>query len=200
MYHLILNNTINYEVKIFNVMKAMKMINIGVLIGSFSKYSYSKKIADYLMSQTQAAKFIQINHEILPLYNPDLENKAPLEWQVFRSVVDKMDALIFVTQEYNLSIPGGLKNAIDILSVPSPKPHIYHKPALVITDSSGDRGGINANVHLQNVLRYIGMDVMNAFITIGKVQEKFNDQNQLIDDDTATQLNNNLLNFIKYTN
>lgn len=113
------------------------MANIGVLVGSLSKYSYSQKLANYLIGQSSKANFIQINYDILPLYNPDLEKEPPLEWQVFREVVDKMDALLFVIQEYNFSIPGGLKNAIDILSVPSPQPHIYHKPALVITDSSG---------------------------------------------------------------
>ena len=176
------------------------MTNIGILVGSLSEKSYSQKIADYILKEPLSVQFTQINYEILPLYNPDLESKAPLEWQVFRSVVDRMDALIFITQEYNLSIPGGLKNAIDVLSVPSPEPHIYHKPALIITDSSGLRGGANVNVHIQDVLRYIGMDVMNTFITISKVQEIFNQQDQLIDNSIITQLNDNLLKFVKYIN
>lgn len=74
------------------------------------------------MTRSQAVKFVQVNYDILPLYNPDLEKKPPLEWQVFRKVIDKMDALLIVTQEYNFSIPGGLKNAIDVVSVPSPRP------------------------------------------------------------------------------
>ncbi|WP_054762596.1 NADPH-dependent FMN reductase [Secundilactobacillus collinoides] len=85
------------------------MLNIGVLVGSLSSRSYSQKIANWLMSNQTSVHFFQINYEILPLYNPDLEDNSILEWQVFRSVIDKMDALIFVTQEYNFSIPGGLK-------------------------------------------------------------------------------------------
>ena len=176
------------------------MANIGVLVGSLSKYSYSQKLANYLMTQSQGADFVQINYDILPLYNPDLEKNPPLEWQVFRNVVDEMDALLFVTQEYNFSIPGGLKNAIDVLSVPSPQPHIYHKPALVITDSSGARGGANANAHIQQLLRYTGMDVMNSFVTVGNVQKLFDKNEHLTDDATAKTLNEALGNFIKVVN
>lgn len=173
------------------------MVNIGVLVGSLSKHSYSQKIANYLMMRSPVAKFMQINYDILPLYNPDLEKKPPLEWQVFRNVIDKMDALIIVTQEYNFSIPGGLKNAIDVVSVPLPRPNIYHKPVLLITDSSGSRGGANANAHIQQMLRYTGMNVMNVFVTIGNVQQKFNSSDQLIDHDVAAELDNTLNDFIK---
>ncbi|MBB1079465.1 NAD(P)H-dependent oxidoreductase [Limosilactobacillus sp. STM2_1] len=174
------------------------MINIGVFVGSLSQNSYSQKIASYLMNKNKIAKFFQINYDILPLYNPDLEKNPPLEWQVIRSVVDKMDALLIVTQEYNFSIPGGLKNAIDVLSVPSPQPHIYQKPALVITDSSGARGGANANAHIQQLLRYIGMNVMNKFVTIGNVQGIFDDNN-LTDKKIAKRLNNLVNEFIQFT-
>lgn len=173
------------------------MVNIGVLVGSLSKHSYSQKIANYLMTRSQAVKFVQVNYDILPLYNPDLEKKPPLEWQVFRKVIDKMDALLIVTQEYNFSIPGGLKNAIDVVSVPSPRPHIYHKPVLLVTDSSGSRGGANANAHIQQMLRYMGMDVMNAFITIGNVQQDFDANDRLINHDVMTELDNALNDFIK---
>ncbi|MCV3742875.1 NAD(P)H-dependent oxidoreductase [Lentilactobacillus hilgardii] len=173
------------------------MTNIGVLVGSLSQRSYSQKIANYLMSQHLSTTFVQVNFEILPLYNPDLEKEPLLEWQVFRSVIDQMDALLFITQEYNLSIPGGLKNAIDVLSVPSSKPHIAHKPALVITDSSGARGGANANIHIQQLLRYIGMNVMNDFITVGNVHEQFDSQDRLINEQVGAQLNGAIKKFIE---
>lgn len=173
------------------------MVSIGVLVGSLSKYSYSQKVANHLMQQHGKAKFVQINYDVLPLYNPDLEKRIPLEWQVIRSVVDEMDALLIVTQEYNLSIPGGLKNAIDVLSVPSPHPHIYQKPALVITDSSGARGGANANAHIQQLLRYIGMNVLNEFITIGNVQAIF-ENDKLVDEEIAKKLDKLVSEFIQY--
>ncbi|KRM74533.1 NADPH-dependent FMN reductase [Secundilactobacillus collinoides] len=174
------------------------MLNIGVLVGSLSSRSYSQKIANWLMSNQTSVHFFQINYEILPLYNPDLEDNSILEWQVFRSVIDKMDALIFVTQEYNFSIPGGLKNAVDVMSVPVPQSHVTNKPAMVLTDSSGDRGGANANAHIQQLLRYMGMDVINNFITIGKVQALFNKENELINQELAKQLDDTLKQFVYY--
>lgn len=172
------------------------MTNVGVLVGSLSKRSYSQKLANYIMSSDVSANFIQANYDILPLYNPDLEENAPIEWQVFRSVIDKMDALLLVTQEYNFSIPGGLKNAIDVLSIPSPEPHIYKKPALVITDSSGARGGANANAHIQQLLRYTGMDVLNEFVTVGNVQQIFDKNDQLIDHKVAKRLDDVVKEFV----
>lgn len=172
------------------------MLNIGVFVGSLSNHSYSQKIANYIMKQQGSAQYFQINYEILPLYNPDLEADPVLEWQVFRSVVNKMDALIFVTQEYNFSIPGGLKNAIDVLSVAT---KIQHKPALVITDSSGVRGGANANAHIQQLLRYMGLDVMNEFITIGKVNTLFDQADQLTDQEVAQSLDATVEKFVQFS-
>ncbi|WP_203640739.1 NADPH-dependent FMN reductase [Levilactobacillus andaensis] len=172
------------------------MTNIGILVGSLSQKSYSQKIANHLMKIQLSAKFVQVNYEILPLYNPDLEQTPILEWQIFRSVIDHMDALVFVTPEYNFSIPGGLKNALDVLSVPLPPSHIVHKPALVITDSSGERGGANANAHIQQLLRYMGMNVRNDFITIGKVQESFDDQDRLLNQQVSKELNEAIKNFV----
>ncbi|WP_143463615.1 NADPH-dependent FMN reductase [Levilactobacillus enshiensis] len=172
------------------------MTNIGILVGSLSQKSYSQKIANYLMKAQLSVKFIQVNYEILPLYNPDLEQNPVLEWQVFRSVVDHMDALILVTPEYNFSIPGGLKNALDVLSVPLPPANIVHKPALVITDSSGERGGANANAHIQQLLRYMGMNVQNDFITIGRVQAAFDNQDRLVNQQVAKELDAAMSSFV----
>ncbi|WP_076459870.1 GNAT family N-acetyltransferase [Limosilactobacillus caccae] len=150
------------------------MTRVGVLIGSLSKDSYSRKVANYFTSLPSNLKFIDLNYAILPFYNPDLEHEnTPIEWQAFRKAVDSVDALLIVTQEYNYSIPGGLKNALDVLSVPSPNQHLMGKPVLAITDSAGEKGGIIANAHLHQVLRYLGMKVMNCTIAIGNVQSVF---------------------------
>lgn len=66
-----------------------------------------------------------------------------------------------------------------------------------MTDSSGSRGGANANAHIQQMLRYMGMDVMNAFITIGNVQQDFDANDQLINHDVMKELDNSLNDFIK---
>lgn len=164
------------------------MVNIGVLVGSLSNHSYSQKIVKYLKKSQPFINLIQINFDILPLYNPDLEQVPTVEWQVFRNVVDQMDALLIVTPEYNFSIPGGLKNAIDVLSVPLPKTHIEKKPVLVVTDSSGTRGGVVANIHIQQLLRYAGVNVMNELVTIGRVQEVFDRDGELHNVQVASEL------------
>jgi len=173
------------------------MVNVGVLVGSLSKKSYSQKIANYLMSKRITVNFVQVNYEILPLYNPDLEQKSVLEWEVFRNVVHQMDALLIVTPEYNLSIPGGLKNAVDVLSV-SMTVSVKDKPVLLITDSSGNRGGANANIHIQQLLRYMGMNVMNDFITIGDVQNTFDSEGKGNNKKIVEQLDDSLGRFIEY--
>ncbi|MBB1079412.1 GNAT family N-acetyltransferase [Limosilactobacillus sp. STM2_1] len=150
------------------------MAKVGVLIGSLSKNSYSRKVADYFTNLPSNLEFVELNYTILPFYNPDLEkNNPPIEWQAFRKATDSVDALLIVTQEYNYSIPGGLKNALDVLSVPSPNQHLMGKPVLAITDSAGEKGGIIANAHIHQVLRYLGMRVMNCTIAIGNVQSVF---------------------------
>ncbi|MBD5805829.1 GNAT family N-acetyltransferase [Limosilactobacillus walteri] len=150
------------------------MVKVGVLIGSLSKNSYSRKVANYFTKLPSDLQFIELNYTILPFYNPDLEREnTPLEWQAFRQAADEMDALLVVTQEYNYSLPGGLKNALDVLSVPSPNQHLMGKPVMVITDSAGEKGGLIANAHLHQVLRYLGMKVMNCTIAIGNVQSVF---------------------------
>lgn len=174
------------------------MANIGVLVGSLSTRSYSQRIVNYLERSQSFLNLVQLNFDILPLYNPDLEQVPVVEWQVFRNVVDQMDALIIVTPEYNFSIPGGLKNAIDILSVPLPQAHIEKKPILVITDSSGERGGVVANTHIQQLLRYAGANVMNELIAIGKVQDIFDHNGELQDSQVATMLDSAAINFADF--
>lgn len=161
------------------------MITIGVLVGSLSQHAYSQRLADHVMQTPSAAKFVQLNYDLLPLYNPDLETEPILEWQVFRSIVAQIDALLIVTPEYNFSVPGGLKNAIDVLSVASVP---AHQPVLVVTASAGDRGGANANAHLQQLLRYMGMNVVNDWLTIGHVQADFDSQDRLVNPRVAQQL------------
>lgn len=176
------------------------MTKVGVLIGSLSTNSYSRKVADYFTTLSADLQFVELNYSILPFYNPDFEHvDTPLEWTAFRKAVDSVDALLIVTQEYNYSIPGGLKNALDVLSVPSPHQHLMGKPVMVITDSAGEKGGLIANAHIHQVLRYLGMRVMNCTVAIGNVQAIFkNGVNQ--DQQLANRLQQDIKNFAKFIN
>lgn len=173
------------------------MTTVGVLIGSLSADSYSRRVANYFVSLPSNLTFIELKYSILPFYNPDLERQPPAEWQAFRQAVDQVDALLIVTQEYNYSIPGGLKNALDVLSVPTPHDHLAGKPVLAITDSAGEKGGIIANSHLHQILRYLRMKVMNCTIAIGNVQSVFKD-GQIHDAVLAKQLRQDVHDFERF--
>ena len=167
-------------------------MRVGILVGSLSQQAYTLKIAQYLAQQSTQMQYFNLDYSQLPLYNPDLDLTArPVAWTAWRKVVAALDGLIIVMPEYNLSIPGGLKNALDILSVPMPNLPAQGKPVLVISASSGSRGGMLANAHLHQVLENMGLVVLPGYVTIGNVMEIF-DENQLVDTYTkqvlATQL------------
>lgn len=175
------------------------MIKIGILIGSLSQKAYSRKIAQFIVNSFPNITFMELNYRQLSLYDPDLEvNNCPISWQAFRLAIQKVNALLFVTPEYNYSIPGGLKNALDILSGADIEDLLNDKPAMIITDSSGNRGGLIANLQLQQVLRMFGMRVFNNEVTLSNVQELFNEQDELIDRDSRDFLITNITQFYDF--
>jgi len=96
----------------------------------------------------------------LPLYNSDLEEAAPAAWTEFRDRVRPVDALLFVTPEYNRSVPGALKNAIDVGSRPHGKSVWSKKPAAIVSVTPGAIGGFGANHHLRQSFVYLDVPVM----------------------------------------
>src|SRR5689334_12980838 len=107
---------------------------VGVLIGSLRKESWSRKLAKALMArapQGMSCRIIEIGD--LPLYNEDLDDSPPASWVSFREEVAVCDALLFVTPEYNRSIPGCLKNATDVGSRPAGKNVFAGRPAAVVS-------------------------------------------------------------------
>ena len=97
----------------------------------------------------------------LPLYNEDLETaNAPVEWQRFRQQVQGADGILFITPEYNRSIPGALKNALDVGSRPWGKSAWDSKPAAVVSQSPGALGGMAAAHHLRQVLQAVNVAAM----------------------------------------
>ena len=150
---------------------------IGVLVGSIRKESFNRKIVEKLIALAPAGmsfEFIKIDN--LPLYNPDIdvENSVPVAWQNFRAAVRNCDAILFATPEYNRSIPGVLKNAIDVGSRPYGKSAWDTKPAAVISASMGAIGGFGANHHLRQILVFLNMPCMQQpEAYLGQVQNLF---------------------------
>jgi NAD(P)H-dependent FMN reductase/ketosteroid isomerase-like protein len=134
---------------------------VGVLVGSLRRGSYSRKIADALIARAPAplaCHIIEIGK--LPLYNEDLDPKPPREWTAFREQLRACDALLFVTPEYNRSIPGCLKNATDIGSRPQGENVFDALPAAIVSVSPYRTGAFGANHALRQNFVYLNLRVM----------------------------------------
>jgi NAD(P)H-dependent FMN reductase/ketosteroid isomerase-like protein len=157
--------------------------HVGVLIGSLRRGSLSRKLAKALIARAPATldcHIIEIGD--LPLYNEDLDSSPPPAWVSFRAALEACDALLFVTPEYNRSMPGCLKNATDVGSRPEGKSLFDGLPAAVVSVSPYSLGGFGANHALRQSFVYLNLavmqqpeayvgnvgDVMNAHGTITK--------------------------------
>lgn len=141
----------------------MSHYKIGVIVGSLRKESYNRKLAKFLIALAPPnLEMVDINIGELAIYNQDYddESRPPLSWTEFREQMRTVDAVIFVTPEYNRSVPGVLKNALDVGSRPYGKSIWDTKPAAVISVSIGIRGGFGANHHLRQSLVYLNMPTM----------------------------------------
>lgn len=136
---------------------------IGVLVGSARKAAFSKQLARNLcklVPDELEMRLIAIAH--LPIYNQDYddENRAPDEYMVFRQEIKSMAGFVFVTPEYNRSMPALLKNALDIGSRPYEQNCWAGKPAGVVSISPGAIGGFGANHHLRQSAATVNLAVM----------------------------------------
>ena len=135
--------------------------DVAVLVGSLRKESLNRKLANALAAMApETLRFTIVEIGSLPLYNQDLDQAPVAEWTSFRESIAKSDAVLFVTPEYNRSVPGVLKNAIDVGSRPYGKSAWSGKPAAVISVSPGALGGFGANQHLRQSLVFLDMPAM----------------------------------------
>lgn len=176
------------------------MVNIGVLVGSIREGSYSKQIADNtisLLPENYHAEFVEI--ENLPFYkqNLDDENKVPEEYLAFRRNIKQYDAFLFVTPEYNRSIPGVLKNALDLASRPKAENAWNKKPAGIISVSPGALSAFGANHHLRQILVALNMPVVQQpEVYIGQAATLLDEQGKLNNEGTTQFLQSFLDTFI----
>ena len=160
---------------------------IGLFVGSLRKESYSKKIAKAIAEMApEGFIFKQISLENLPIYNQDFDDNrhAPEEYLKFRNEVKSLDGFIFITPEYNRSIPGVLKNAVDVGSRPKGESVWNGKPGAVFSSSPGNLSGFGANHHLRQCLVSLNVPVMQQpEVYLAKVHEIF-DENGKINEKT----------------
>jgi chromate reductase len=166
------------------------MRDVAVLVGSLRRGSFNRKMAHALRdlaAGTLSLEEVEIGS--LPLYNEDLEADVPEPWRRFRDRVRAAEAVLFVTPEYNRSVPGLLKNAMDVGSRPYGKSVFSRKPAAVVSVTQGLLGAFGANHHLRQSLVFLDMPVLQQpELYIGGAPKLFDEQGQLTSDDTRKLL------------
>ena len=138
-----------------------KNLTIAVLIGSLRKESFTRKVANAMIAlapKTLELKIIEIGN--LPLYNEDLDQDPPEAWTNFRNQLKSADGVLFFTPEYNRSVPGVLKNAIDVGSRPQNQNAWDGKPGAVVSVSPYSMGAFGANHHLRQSLVFLNVPTM----------------------------------------
>jgi chromate reductase len=163
---------------------------VAVLVGSLRKASLNRKMAmalAELAGDDLSLEIVEIGD--LPLYDEDLEAAVPPAWERFRKEVATSDAVLFVTPEYNRSVPGLLKNAIDVGSRPYGRSVFSGKPAAVVSVSPGAIGGFGANHHLRQSLVFLDMPVLQQpEAYIGGAAKLFGEDGRLVSDDARAFL------------
>lgn len=162
--------------------------NIGILVGSLRKESFSKKIAETfskLFPEEYNVTFIHLDG--LDMYNQDFDDVGPVPESLtaFREKMKSIDAVLFVTPEYNRSVPAVLKNALDVGSRPYGASVWDKKPAAIVSVSPGAISGFGANHHLRQSLVFLNMPtVQQPEAYLGNVTSMLNEDGTVTNENT----------------
>jgi chromate reductase len=159
-------------------------VDVAVFVGSLRREAFSRKTANALAALAPAPlrlSLVEIGH--LPLYNQDEEQQPPRAWVDFRGRVKAAAAVLFVTPEYNRSVPAALKNAVDVASRPYGQNAWEGKPGAVVSVSPGAIGGFGANHHLRQSLVFLNvLPMQQPEAYLGGVAEYFDGTGALVKD------------------
>lgn len=178
----------------------MAIYKVGYLVGSLAKASINRKLSKALVSLAPPElEMVEISFKDLPLYSYDYDADYPPVARAFKQAIAGVDAVLFVTPEYNRSIPGALKNAIDWASRPWGNNSFARKPSAVIGTSVGAIGTALAQQHLRAVLSYCNSPQMTS--PEAYIQSKpglFTDEGEVTDEGTARFLRRFLEEFQEF--
>ena len=178
----------------------MSTYKVGYFVGSLSSTSINRELSKALIRLApQDLEFTEIPIGNLPLYSQDYDENFPPEARALKEAIARSDAILFVTPEYNRSIPGALKNAIDWASRPWGQNSFDQMPAAVIGTSSGQIGTALAQQSLRGVLSFCNarqMTAPEAYIRYSP--EIFPGEGEVADESTKTFLTNYLEEFRTY--
>jgi chromate reductase, NAD(P)H dehydrogenase (quinone) len=177
--------------------ESQRTYQVGYFVGSLSSTSINRILSRALIRLAPPdLQFTEIPIGNLPLYSPDHDTNYPPEATALKEAIARSDAVLFVTPEYNRSIPGALKNAIDWASRPWGQNSFHHVPAGVIGASIGAIGTALAQQSLRGVLSFCNARQLTspeAYITYSP--ERFRDDGEVIDESTANYLKDYMAEF-----
>jgi chromate reductase len=165
--------------------------DVAVLVGSLRQASLNRMMAHALrvLSADGPMNLEIVEIGDLALYNEDLEADVPASWRRFRDRMSRAEAVLFVTPEYNRSVPGLLKNAIDVGSRPYGQSVFSRKPAAIVSVTGGTLGAFGANHHLRQSLVFLDMPALQQpEAYIGSARALFDAEGSLVNNDTRTFL------------
>jgi chromate reductase len=163
-----------------------QIYNVAVLVGSLRKDSINRKVANALIELAPPSlKLGVVEIGALPLYNQDEEESPPAAWTQFRDRIKAADAILFVTPEYNRSVPAALKNALDVGSRPYGQSVWSGRPGAIVSASPGGIGAFGANHHLRQSLVFLNVPAMaQPEAYVGGADKLFDANGTLINDGT----------------
>jgi chromate reductase len=166
-------------------------MNVLAISGSLRSESYNTSLLRTLAEEAPADVSVELWSGLkqIPAYDADEDvTPGPSAVEELREAVARADAVIFATPEYNSSIPGALKNALDWASRPFATHSFRNKPVAVLASSAGAFGGIWAQAELRKVLGAMGARVAEVEVAVGHVAEKFDPDGELVDPSVRQQL------------
>lgn len=171
--------------------------SVAVIVGSLRKEAFSLRIANALARLAPPSlKLDVVTLHGISFFNQDLEANPPADWVAFRDKIKAAGAVLFVTPEYNRSVPGVLKNAIDVGSRPPGKSSFNGRPIGIIGTSPGAHGGVSAVKHLQQILPGISGPIMQQpEMYLGGLGDAFDDKGELTKEPLRDFLNKYLTAF-----
>ncbi|WP_082881334.1 NADPH-dependent FMN reductase [Lederbergia galactosidilytica] len=176
-------------------------IKVKAIIGSTSSTSYNLKLVEYMRNRyADRLDIVPVLINDLEMFSIDIENQPPANVQAFKDDVKDSDAVLFAVPEYNFSIPGALKNAIDWLSRGG-RLELQKKPGFIVGASMGVFGSIRAQLHLREILSNPALApalLPGNEVYVGSVHEKINEAGELTDQATIDFLDAVVNNFIAF--
>ena len=161
---------------------------VGVVVGSIRTGSYTRMLAKAMCGLNPNLECEILEIKQLSMFNQDFEKTPPQDWLDFKEKVRACEAILFATPEYNRSIPGVLKNAIDVASRPYGQSAWSKKPCAVVSVSPGAIGGFGANHHLRQCLVFLEMPALQMEAYVGNAAKLFDANGNLANEDTKAFL------------